>query len=260
MGKNIIREFWDKYPCGMRHISLPNATKELFEANERERYILEPFIYKYAGFQNWKGKEVLEIGCGTGRDLIRFMHQGANVYGIDFSEKSVVLARERLRVFGFDTRHIIMGDAEALPFFGNQFDFVYSWGVLHHTPNIEKAISEMYRVLKPSGEICVMLYHQPSLVALQLYILFGLFAFRAFRSINEIVANNLESPGTKVYTKSQARQMFKNFKDLVIKTVITRYDLRYKRDKYKNDSFLPVWVGKVIPDFLGWFMIIKGRK
>lgn len=258
--RDIIKSFWDNSPCGTRGISGEPGTKEFFEATEKEHYKLEPFIHRYARFENWKGKEVLEAGCGTGGDLIQFLRSGANVYGIDFSTRSIFLAQKRLNIFGFDEKRAIVGDIEELPFPDNCFDFVYSWGVLHHTLNIEKAISEIHRVLKPSGEICIMLYHKFCLVVLQLYLLFGLFALRPFKNIDEIIANHLESPGTRVYTKSQARKLFQQYSGLKIKIILTRYDLRYWRDRYKKDKFLPAWVGKIVPNSLGWFMVITGKK
>jgi ubiquinone/menaquinone biosynthesis C-methylase UbiE len=150
---------------------------------------------------------------------------------------------------------VFVADAEKLPFEDDEFELTYSWGVLHHTPNPTRAIQEIHRVTKPGGEICIMLYHRRSMVALQLYLLFGLFAFRPFRSLRDIIANHHESPGTKAYTLAEARQMFSAFKGLKIKVLLTPYDLRYKRDKY-----LPRWVGKLIPQRLGWFMVIRGRK
>lgn len=258
--KGIIKGFWNKTPCGTRNISANKGTKEFFEEIERARYELEPFIHKYAQFEEWKGKRVLEIGCGVGTDFIQFCRAGADACAVDFSINSINLTHKRLKSFGFNGKKIFVGDAENLPFPDNCFDLVYSWDVLHHTPNMEKALSEVCRVLKPSGKICIMLYHKYSLVALQLYLMYGVFSLKPFRHIDEIIANHLESLGTKAYTKSQARVLFKDFIDLKIETIVTRYDLRYWRDKEKNDRFLPGWIGGLIPNNLGWYLVIKGRK
>jgi ubiquinone/menaquinone biosynthesis C-methylase UbiE len=215
---------------------------------------LEPFIADYAQFDRWAGKKVLEVGCGVGSDLVRFARAGAQVVGIDLSPKSVFLARSRLQAYNC-RGDVLVADAETLPFEDDEFELTYSWGVLHHTPNPERAIGEIYRVTKPGGEICIMLYHRHSLVALQLYLLFGLFALRPRRSLKDIIANHHESQGTKAYTVAEAQQMFSAFKDLEIEVHLTPYDLRYKRDRY-----LPRWVGRLIPQRLGWFMIIRGRK
>lgn len=258
--KELIKNFWNSSSCGIRNISEEKGTKEFFEAVEKNRYELEPFLPQIAQFDRWKNKKCLEVGCGVGTDFIQFMRGGADIYGIDFSEKSVSLAKDRLELFGFDKERIKIADVENLPFPENYFDFVYSWGVLHHTTNIEKAISEIYRVLKPGGNICIMLYHKPSLVVLQLYLLYGLFRLQPFREIDEIIASHLESPGTKAFTKRKAEKLFQRFDDLSIKTIVTTYDLRYMRDRHKKDRFLPYWFRKFIPDFLGWFMVVEGKK
>ena len=211
-------------------------------------------------FENWKGKKVLEVGCGIGTDLIQFLRAGADVYGIDLPERSVALAKKRLSLYGFDPMQISHVDAEGLKFPDNHFDLVYSWGVLHHTPNIEKAISEIHRVLKPEGNICIMLYHKPSLVVLQLYLLNGLFKMKPFRDVDEIIANHLESPGTRAFTRKQTENLFQRFNNLSIQTVVTRYDLRYFRDRHKRDKYFPDWFRKFIPNCLGWYIVIKGKK
>ena len=252
--KELVRQYWDDVPCGTGGITYPEGSLEYFEAIAENRNRLEPFIADYAQFNKWAGKKILEVGCGVGSDLVRFARAGAHVVGIDLSPKSVFLARSRLHTCNCQGS-VLAADAENLAFKSDEFELTYCWGVLHHTPNPERAIQEIYRVTKSGGEICIMLYHRHSLVALQLYLLFGLLAFRPFQSLKNIIANHHESPGTKAYTVAEARQMFSAFKELEIRVRLTPYDLRYRRDKY-----LPRWVGKLIPQRLGWFMVIRGRK
>jgi ubiquinone/menaquinone biosynthesis C-methylase UbiE len=252
--KELVRRYWDDAPCGTGSITYPEGSAEYFEAIAEKRNKLEPFIADYARFDKWAAKKVLEVGCGVGSDLLRFARAGARVVGIDLSPKSVSLAKSRLQLHSC-RGDVLVADAEKLPFKDNEFDLTYSWGVLHHTPNPERAIEEIYRVTKPGGEICVMLYHRHSLVAWQLYLLFGLFALRPFRSLKDIIANHHESPGTKAYSLAEARRMFSAFKELKINVCLTPYDLRYKRDRY-----LPRWVGRLIPQSFGWFMVIRGKK
>jgi len=252
--KESVRQYWDDTPCGTGNIAYPEGSLEYFEAITENRNELEPFIAEYAQFDKWAGKKILEVGCGAGSDLLRFARAGAQTVGIDLSPKSAFLAKSRLHTYNCQG-DVLVADAENLPFKGNEFELIYSWGVLHHTPNPERAIHEIYQVLKPGGEICIMLYHRHSLVAWQLYLLFGLLAFNPFRSLKDILANHHESPGTKAYTEAEVRQMFSAFQGLKINIRLTPYDLRYKRDRY-----LPRWVGKLIPQHFGWFIVIRGRK
>lgn len=252
--KKAVQHFWDDTPCGTGNIAYPEGTLEYFEAVAENRNQLEPFVAEYAQFEKWAGKRILEVGCGAGTDLLRFANAGAYVTAIDLSPHSASLASSRLQAYNCHG-NVLVGDAENLPFKSNEFDLIYSWGVLHHTPDTERAIHEIYRITKPGGEICIMLYHRHSLVALQLYLLFGLFAFRPFQSIEDILAHHHESPGTKAYTVAEVRQLFSAFQGLKVDIRLTPYDLRHKRNKY-----LPRWVGKLIPHHFGWFLVIQGQK
>jgi len=226
--KNKVRAVWNNEPCGTHDIPFPRGSIEYFELIAKRRYQLEPFIHKYAQFEEWSSKKILEVGCGVGTDLLQFAMAGADVTGIDLTQESSSLAKSRLQAYGRQGE-VLITDTETLPFRDSLFDLVYSWGVLHHTPNPEKAISEIHRLIKPGGKICIMIYNRHSMVAIQLYLLFGLLAFKPLRSQKEIFAKHLESPGTKAYTKAEARRMFSKFKDLKIESVLTPYDLRYKR-------------------------------
>ena len=252
--KVSVQRFWDDTPCGTGNIAYSVGTLEYFEEIAAKRNQLEPFIVDYAQFPRWTDKKVLEVGCGAGSDLLRFAQAGAKTTGIDLSPSSASLANSRLRLY-ICQGDTLVTDTENLPFKSNTFDLVYSWGVLHHTPDTERAIKEVYRVTKPGGEVCIMLYHRHSLVSLQMYLRYGLFVFRPLRSLKDILAKHHESPGTKAYTKVEVRQMFSAFDGLKVDIQLTPYDLRYGKDKY-----LPKWVHKLTPKRLGWFIIIRGQK
>ncbi len=253
--KKAVREFWDGVPCGTLRVSGSEKTTEFYEEIEHQRYEMEPFIFEHAQFDRWKGKKVLEVGCGTGTDLLQFLRSGSDACGIDLSSRSVALARKRLSLFGFDGGRVFVADAENLPFARNTFDLLYSWGVLHHTPDTVKALDEICRVLRPDGEIRIMLYHRRSLVALRSYLRFGVLRGRPFRSLDDIMAIHQESPGTKVYTREHVRGLFRHFKNLQIRTILTPYDLDL------GDARLSLfWLRKFVPNALGFFLVIQGHK
>ena len=254
-GKKAVREFWDKDPCGTLGVSCSEKSVNFFEEIERLRYRLEPFIFQYAQFDRWKGKEVLEVGCGTGTDLLQFLRAGANALAVDLSSRSAGLARERLRLFGYDRGGVSVGDAENLPFPENSFDLVYSWGVVHCTPDTVRAVEEIYRVLRPGGEIRIMVYHRHSLLALQSYVRFGLLRGRPFRSLDDIMATHQESPGTKVYTRGQARDLLRHFEHVEVRSILTPYDLSLGD---RRISF--AWLRRFVPASLGFFLFARGRK
>jgi len=251
--KEAIKQYWDNEPCGTRNIPYPIGSFPYFQAIENRRYKLDHITEKY-NLIDYKGKHLLEVGCGIGTDLVQISRTGVHVTGMDISPKSVMMARENLRLFQCEGV-VIEGDAENIPYKDCSFDVVKSWGVIHHLANPDKAISEIHRVLKPNGEVCVMLYHKPSLVVLQMWLAFGLFRLKPLRSIEDILANHHESLGTKAYTVKQVRDMFSEFKNLKIDLRATSYDLRYWRDKY-----FPSWMVKLVPRQLGWYVIVQGQK
>src|SRR2546427_10115460 len=159
--KSAVREFWDAHPCGAGTSDLPRGRRDYFDAVERHRYELNPEMVEMADFPSAQGSDLLEIGCGMGTDLVQFARAGASVTGVDLTPQSVAITRERLNLYGL-RGEVRVADAERLPFGDESFDRVYSFAVLHHTPNIESPIREVHRVLRPGGRALVMLYHRNS--------------------------------------------------------------------------------------------------
>lgn len=251
--KSRIVGFWNKKPCGTMGVVPVEPDSVYFEKIRIRRYKLEPFIRTKAVFESRRGKKVLEIGCGVGTDGLEFMKAGADYTGIDASEQSVRLARKNFKIHGFSDPAIKVADAESLPFPDKQFDFVYSWGVIHHTPNIEKAIQEIRRILKDNGRFCVMIYNRRSLVGLQLWFLYALLRGRPFLSLKALFAEHHESPGTQAFTDTEAAKLFHDFKDVEIIDLVTPYDLRLSRNIY-----LPNLFSKFVPSRFGFFKVVTG--
>lgn len=147
--KEAVREFWNQAACG-EALYLADTEKASYAAQARTRYALEPYIRDFARFEETRGLRVLEIGVGLGADHQQFAEAGADLWGIDLTERAVEHTRQRLAAFGLSS-HLAVGDAEHLDFPDESFDRVYSWGVLHHSPDTPKAIAEVWRVLKRGG-------------------------------------------------------------------------------------------------------------
>ena len=159
--KERVREFWQTHPCGTKFSEAEIGTREFFERIEAHRYEKEWHIPAAADFENARGLKVLEIGCGLGTDGAQFARAGAEYTGVDLTDAAIELAKKRFDLFGL-AGEFQVADAEKLNFPDESFDVVYSHGVLHHTPNIEAAVQEIHRVLKPGGRAIVMLYHRGS--------------------------------------------------------------------------------------------------
>jgi len=155
-----VSKFWSENPCDANGSTSANR-KQYFEEIEKHRYALIRHIPHVAKFNQFKNKKVLEIGCGIGTDGRQFAKNGADYYGINIDEGSTTLTLEAFQLFGLkgDIRQM---NGEALEFENNFFDHIYCCGVIHHSPDTEKIVEEMYRVLKPGGTVCVMIYNKSS--------------------------------------------------------------------------------------------------
>src|SRR6266550_802489 len=146
--KERVRAFWQANPCGVKFTDAAPGTRRFYEVVEVHRYTSELHIPIAADFVSAGGLKVLEIGCGLGTDGAQFAKAGADYTGVDLTDAAIDLARRRFEVFGL-RGELRMADAESLDFPDESFDLVYSHGVLHHTPDIARAVSEIHRVLKP---------------------------------------------------------------------------------------------------------------
>jgi SAM-dependent methyltransferase len=221
--KKEVEAFWDRASCG-EDLYLQSQQREGYAAHARRRYELEPLIEEFAEFGTTAGRRVLEIGVGLGADHCRFAQAGAQLSGIDLTARAVAHTRQRLALFGLAST-LSVGDAENLAFPSDTFDVVYAWGVLHHSPDTQKAISEVHRVLRPGGVAKVMIYHRWSLVGYMLWLRYGLLRLRPWLTLTEVYARYLESPGTKAYSVAEARRLFATFSSVSTRTALTHADL-----------------------------------
>lgn len=159
--KERVRAFWQAHPCGAKFADAEPGSRRFYELVEEHRYTKEWHIPAAAEFTKAAGMKVLEIGCGLGTDGAQFAKAGAYYTGVDLTEAAVELARKRFELFNLPGK-FKTADAENLEFADASFDLVYSHGVLHHTPDTDRAVKEIHRVLRPGGRAVIMLYHRDS--------------------------------------------------------------------------------------------------
>jgi SAM-dependent methyltransferase len=245
--KERVRLFWEAAPCGSAHGVGQVGSSEWYSEIERRRDQAEPFIPRFADFSGAAGQEVLEIGVGVGTDFIRWVRAGANATGVDLTSEAISLTRRRLELEGLQA-DLRTADAEALPFADGQFDRVYSWGVLHHTPNTERAVAEAIRVLKPGGTLTLMLYGRRSWVGYGLWLRYALLQGKPWLSLSDVIADHMESDGTRAFTFREFRALCSGLEDLTLRRVSTPYDRRVGGP-----------LVSLLGDRLGWFIVATGR-
>ncbi len=164
-GANIaaVQAYWDRRPCNIRHSTAEIGSKEYFDEVEARKYFVESHIPGFAQFERWAGKRVLEIGCGIGTDAINFARAGADYTAVEVSEVSLALTRKRFDTFGLKGSFFNANAEQLATVVGQRgFDLVYSFGVIHHTPNQRAVIAQARQVIRPDGELRIMLYAKNS--------------------------------------------------------------------------------------------------
>jgi ubiquinone/menaquinone biosynthesis C-methylase UbiE len=168
-----VRNWWTRNPMTYdwrADIPYPPGSPEHLAEVERRFldaswFAQEPGTPPYSGlipFDELAGKDVLEIGCGTGVHARLIAEAGANLTAVDLTPTAIELTTRRLELHGLhaDVRE---ADAEHLPFADASFDFVWSWGVVHHSEHTDQVLSEIARVLRPGGRLALMVYHRTSI-------------------------------------------------------------------------------------------------
>jgi len=228
-----------------------------YEDKRNFRYSLQDYMPETFQFASFAGKLVLELGCGAGIDSAEFARHGAHVVSADFTHTATILTRNLLEEANLPAR-VLQAEATSLPFKQDTFDCVYSFGVLHHIPKIEPALAEISRVLKPGGQVMVMLYNKDSLLyAYSIVYLRGVKEELLGRfTLEEILSRYSERregcPFTMVYTKAEAQSLFSRyFKSCSVDVRYNAIDLPRQRKVKVN-----------LPDEyeLGWHLIVKGTK
>jgi SAM-dependent methyltransferase len=206
--KEEVRRFWNRQSCDTQVARSAKFSKGYFEEIEAFRYFDQPFIHSFAQFSRYHHKRVLEVGFGAGTDFIQWLRAGARVSGIDLTQEALDHLTHRMEAYRLPPpERIQVGDAENLPFESNTFDLGYSFGVLMCCPDTEKAIRELVRVVRPGGELKIMIYNRHSIWTINRWVKFALLRGRPWKSLSWVMWHHNESLGTKSYTRKELARM-----------------------------------------------------
>jgi SAM-dependent methyltransferase len=251
-----VRDFWNRRPCNIRHSAREVGTKEYFDEVEERKYFVEPHIPAFAQFDRWRGKKVLEIGCGIGTDSVNFARAGADLTVVELSDVSLDLCRKRFATYGLEAR-FYNGNAEELSSFVpiEQYDLIYSFGVIHHSPHPERILAEVQKYGHNGTELRIMVYSRWSWKGLWIILTAGKGAF--WRAEELIRINSEAQPGSTVthtYTFSGVRRLLSGFD---VAKIWKDHVFPYKVDKYVRYEYEWVWYLRWIPTPL--FRWLEGR-
>jgi ubiquinone/menaquinone biosynthesis C-methylase UbiE len=268
--KSDVENFWNAASCGELAYAQGADFRTQMKSQADARYLLEPYIHDFAGFQDGHNRDVLEIGVGMGSDhQLWAERKPARLCGVDLTERAIEFTSDRLALCSGLSSELRKADAENLPFPDASFDIVYSWGVLHHTPDTQKAFAEAARVLRPGGIARIMIYHTWSLTGFMLWLRYGPARLKC-PSMSQIYSEYLESPGTKAYTVKEAHGLVRRagFRDVTVRVQLGPGDLLEGGVGQRHQGRLlqiarAVWprsLFRTLTPSLGLYLLIEARR
>lgn len=263
-----VRSYWNRRPCNIRHSPAPVGTREYFDQVEARKYFVEPHIPGFAQFERWRGKKVLEIGCGIGTDTINFARAGAKVTAVDVSEVSIDLAQRRAEIYALEDQvDFFVADAEKLTEYldPQPYDLVYSFGVVHHAPHPERIMNQVRRHFVRSGSMVkVMVYHRHSWKVLNIL----LRGRGAFWRLDELIAESSEaqsgSPVTYAYSRRSVSSLFEGLEviDMFVDHIFPYRVKDYVQYRYRKEWYfrlIPQTLFRKLEQALGWHLCVTAQ-
>lgn len=262
-----VEEFWNRRPCNIRHSPRAVGTREYFDEVDQRRYFVEPHILRFADFQRWQGKRVLEIGCGIGTDTTRFARAGAQVTAVDLSTRSIEIARQRMELYGVADRvQFFAGSAEDLSRVvpPETFDLIYSFGVIHHTPHPERVLEQLRQYTGPGTTVKIMVYHRHSWKVAWILATYGR---GQFWKLDQLIAEHSEAqtgcPITFTYTPREARALLAEH-GLRVSEIWVDHIFPYRIPDYAQYQYVRNWYFRPMPPAvfralerrLGWHLCV----
>ena len=249
-----VKDYWNRQPCNVKHSKKDVGTVEYFDEVERKRYTAEPHIPAFADFASWKGKKVLEVGCGLGTEGINFARAGAKYTATDLSSESLNLATQRFSVYN-QKGDFYLGNSEELTSFlpRQKFDLIYSFGVIHHSPNPGKIFDQIYEYMDDDSILKIMLYSKDSWKG-----------YMIDAGYDQPEAQ-YGCPIANMYTDDEVRELMMGFDVLSIEQDhIFPYQIKpYKEGKFVKEPWfeaMPDPMFNSLKKRLGWHLLITARR
>jgi SAM-dependent methyltransferase len=248
-----VKKFWNDRPCNIRHSSKEVGTLEYFNEVTKKKFFVENHILMFTRFPQWEDKKVLEIGCGLGTVGINFPFNGADYTGVELSEESLEIAKQRFSLYN-QSGQFYLGNAEELSSFVpvETYDLIYSFGVIHHSPHPEKIVSEIKKYMNENSVLKIMLYAKDSWK-------------------NYMIEAGLDQPEAQygcpianTYSKQDVVELLEGYEVLSIEQ---DHIFPYQVEPYKQGEYIKQpWFDAMPPEMfraleknLGWHLLITAK-
>jgi SAM-dependent methyltransferase len=246
-----VREYWNHRIHDLEITRHPVGSRGFFDDLDQYHFEKLHHLLRLVDFNGWRGRSVLEVGCGAGVDLARFAKGGAEVTGVDLTESAIALARENFAQQQLQGRFEV-ADGERLPFADHQFDLVFAHGVVQYTANPKRLVEECHRVLKPGGEAIFQVYNRVSWL-------------NALSKVMKVGLEHDDAPVLLKFSIGEFRALLSPFED--VRIVPERYPVKSRlHGGWKGAIYNGVFVGgfNTLPRFLvrrfGWHLLAFCRK
>lgn len=248
-----VRRYWNAHIHDAAMTTEPVGTRAFFDDLEAYRYDKLRYLPPLVAFESYRGRRVLEIGCGIGTDLLRFARGGALTVGIDLAETAVRLARENFRQHQTPgAGRLLVGDGAALPMPDESVDVVYAHGVLQYAADPQGIVCEAWRVLRPGGQAIVMVYNRRSWLMVLSRLL-------------KVPLEHEDAPVLRCYTVAELRRLLDGFSE--VRIVPERFPVKSKLHRgWKAAAYNGLFVGaftllpRPLVRPLGWHLMAWARK
>ncbi len=250
-GNALVRDYWNAHIHDLDVSSHAPGTREFFEDLDVYHFEKLHHLPRLVDFNAWRGRDVLDVGCGAGVEVVRFARGGARVTGVDIAARAVDLTRQNLSQQGLAAR-LEVADGEALPLPDASSDFVYAHGVVQYTTNDRQLVSEVHRVLRPGGLAMFQAYNRVSWLNL-------------LSNVMKVPLEHEDAPVLRRYSIGELRALLSPFRSVDI--VPERFPVKSRLHKgWKAAAFNGLFVGtfNAIPRAwvrrYGWHLLAFCRK
>ena len=224
-----VRSYWNDRIHDLEMTDKPVGTIEFFDDLDEYRFDKLDYLPRIVDFSAYRGRRLVEVGCGIGTDLVRFARGGARVVGFDVSTTAVGLARRNMQLHGFAPAVVALGDGAALPLADASVDVVYAHGVLQYSADPRGIVEEAQRVLRPGGTAIFMVYNRVS-------------GLMALSKVMKVGLEHQDAPGLRFYSIPEFRALVSGFSAVTV--IPERFPVRSRLHRgWKGAAYNGVFVG-----------------